>query len=164
MVVGVGTGWTVGDLSDSLRDRTAVPAHLFYLVVEGLVLGSDELVGNLSRDRVFSMRGKVLGGSRNVTPIPGEWTCPGCSRSGCWPTKSTCFRCGTARPNTPFSPGPVLSNSRPGRAPREQRHPRRVPAAGGCYTERRSPLLPLPPLLLRPPLLHTPHLRPPLVG
>ena len=143
MVVRCGSGWAVGDLSDSLHDRIAVPVHLFYLVVEGRVLGCDELVGNLGRDRVISMLGRVLGGSRNVTPILGVWTCPGCMRPGCWPTKSTCFRCGTARPNSPLLPKPVPSNFRPPRAPREQRHPGRVPgnAAGGCPTERRSPPL-----------------------
>ena len=70
-----------------LRDRTAVPVHLFYLVVEGRVLGCDEPVEHLGRDRFISVRGGVLGGSRNVAPIPGEWTCPGCLRSGCWPAK-----------------------------------------------------------------------------
>ena len=76
-----------------------------------------------------------------VSPIPGEWTCPGCMRSGCWPTKNTCFRCGTMRPNSPLPPGPVLSNSRPARAPREQRHPGRAPGVSpsGCPTERRTP-------------------------
>ena len=129
------------DLSDSLRGRTSVPVHLFYVVVEGRVLDGDELVRNLGRDRVVSMRGRVLGGSRNVSPIPGEWTCPGWVRSGCWPTKNTCFRCGTARPNSPLPPWPVLNNSRPARAPREQRHPGRVPgnSASGCPTERRTP-------------------------
>ena len=70
-------------------------ALLFYLVVEGRVIDDGELVASLGRDCVVSMRGRVLGGSRNVSPIPGEWTCPGCMRSGCWPTKNTCFRCGT---------------------------------------------------------------------
>ena len=50
-----------------------------------------------------------------------------------WPTKSTCFRCGTARPNSPLPPGPVPSNSRPARAPREQRHPGRVPGKYGRW-------------------------------
>ena len=35
MVVLCGSGRTFGDLSDSLHDRTVVPVHLFYLVVEG---------------------------------------------------------------------------------------------------------------------------------
>ena len=34
---------------------------------------------------------------------------------------------GTARPNSPLHPGPVLINSRIARAPRGQRHPGRVP-------------------------------------
>ena len=105
------------------------------------MLGCDELVGNFGRDRVISMRGRVLGGSRTVSPIPGEWICPCCLRPGCWPTKSTFFRCGTARPNSSLPPGPVPNVSRFARAPREQRHPGRVPgsATGGCPTERRSP-------------------------
>ena len=141
IVVRCGSGWTALDLSASLRGRTSVPVHLFYLVVEGRVVGDDELVSSLGRDCVVSMRGRVLGGSRNVSPIPGEWTCPGCMRSGCWPTKNTCFRCGTMRPNSPLPPGPVLPNSRPARAPREQRHPGRAPGVSpsGCPTERRTP-------------------------
>ena len=44
-------------------------------------------------------------------------------------------------PLSPLPPGPVLFNSRPARAPREQRHPGRVPrnSASGCPTERRTP-------------------------
>ena len=103
MVVRCGSGWTALDLSASLRCRTSVPVHLFYLVVEGRVIDDDELVSSLGRDCVVSMRGRVLGGSRNVSPIPGEWTCPGGMRSGCWPTKNTCFRCGTMRPTSPLS-------------------------------------------------------------
>ena len=38
MVVHCGSGWTARDLSDSLRVRTSVPVHLFYLVVEGRVM------------------------------------------------------------------------------------------------------------------------------
>ena len=137
MVVRCGSGWTARDLSASLRCRTSVPVHLFYLVVEERVIEDDELVTSL----VVSMRGRVLGGSRNVSPIPGEWTCPGCLRPGCWPTKNTCFRRGTVRPNSPLPPGPVLYNSRPARTPREQRHPGGVPgnSASGCPTGRRTP-------------------------
>ena len=104
VVVQCGSGWTARDLSDSLRCRTSVPVHLFYLVVEGRVIDDDddELVRIFVGDRVVSMRGRVLGGSRYYSPIPGEWSCPGCMRSGCWPTKSTCFRCGTARPKSPL--------------------------------------------------------------
>ena len=81
MVVRCGSGWTARDLSASLRRRTSVPVHLLYLVVEGRVIDADVLVTSLGRDCVVSMRGRVLGGSRNVSPIPGEWTCPGCMRS-----------------------------------------------------------------------------------
>ena len=105
------------------------------------MIDDDELVASSGRDCVVSMRGRVLGGSCNVSPIPGEWTCPGCMRSGCWPTKNTCFRCGTVRPTSPLPSGLVLPNSRPARAPREQRHPGRVPgnSPSGCPTERRTP-------------------------
>ena len=86
IVVRCGSGWTARDVSASLRCRTSVPVHLFYLVVEGRVIDDDELVTSLGRGCVVSMRGRVLGGSRDVSPILGEWTCPGCMRSGCWPT------------------------------------------------------------------------------
>ena len=113
MVVQCGSGWTARDLAASLWCRTSVPVRLFYLVVEERVIDDDGLVRSLGRDCVVSMRGRVLGGSRNVSPNLGEWTCPGCICSGCWPTKNTCFRCGTVRPIFPLPPGPVLDNSRP---------------------------------------------------
>ena len=69
MVVRRESGWTARDVSDSLRVRTTVPVHLFFLVVEARVLDCDELVRNLGRDRVSSMRGRVLGGSLNVSPF-----------------------------------------------------------------------------------------------
>ena len=141
MVAQCGSGWTARDLSASLRCRTSVPVHLFYLVLEERMIDDDELVRSLGRDRVVSMRGRVLGGSRNFSPIPGEWTCPGCMRSGCWPTRTRAFVVGRRVPIPLCPPWPVLNNSRTARAPREQRHPGRVPgnSASGCPTERRTP-------------------------
>ena len=96
----------------------------FVLVVDGRVLRQDH-------DRVISMRKRVLGGSRNVTPSPGEWTCPCCLRPGCWPTKNTCFRCGTARasallPLVPF-PRPVPKCDRFGNSSIQGDHMSRLP-------------------------------------
>ena len=54
------SGWTARDLSDSLRVRTAVLVHLFYLVVEGRVLGCDELVRNLARIELSPCEGEFL--------------------------------------------------------------------------------------------------------
>ena len=73
MVVRCGAGSTARDLSDSLRVRTSVPVHLFFLVVEGRVIDGDELVRSLGRDCVVSMRGRVLGGSRNVSRMDLSW-------------------------------------------------------------------------------------------
>ena len=70
-VVRCGAGWTARDLSDSLRVRTSVPVHLFFLVVEGRVIDGDELVRSLGRDCV--VRGRVLGGSRNVSRMDLSW-------------------------------------------------------------------------------------------
>ena len=41
-----------------------------------------ETLNDLGRDQATSMRG-------HVAPVPGEWTCLGCLRPGCWPTKNT---------------------------------------------------------------------------
>ena len=89
LVVRCGVDWI-----HDLPVRTSVPSNLFSLVVDGRVLQHAENLNDLGRDQVISMRGRFFGGSRNVTPILGEWTSPGCFRPGCWPAKNTCFRCG----------------------------------------------------------------------
>ena len=138
MVVRCGAGSTARDLSDSLRVRTSVSVHLFFLVVEGRVIDGDELVRSLGRDCVVSMRGRVLGGSRNVSRMDLSWLFCG---QGAGRPRTRAFVVVRHVP-IPLCPlGPVLNNSRPARAPREQRHPGRVPgnAAGGSPTERRTP-------------------------
>ena len=93
MVVRCGSGWTVGDLSDSLHDLFAVSVPLFYLVVEERVLDCDELMGNLGRDRVISMLGRVLGGE-TLRPSPSLSAFSGAIIRTVWSSKMPL-------PNTP---------------------------------------------------------------
>ena len=71
------------------------------------------------------MHGRLRGGSA----IPGAWVCNVCSASGCWPTKSRCFRCGHARDSritagaSGSSPPAGREKAHPGRAPRAKAAP-----------------------------------------
>ena len=99
------------------------------------------------------MQCRLHGGSSSV---PGDWLRSRCHISGCWPTKSRCFRCGAPRKSAPQDAGPCL--------PRRESHPRQAAEAQTCsgesyvsevsfcsLEERWSPLLvPLLPLLRRP--------------
>ena len=65
------------------------------------------------------MHGRLRGGSA----IPGAWVRNVCNASGCWPTKSCCFRCGHAR-DSRITSG-ASGSSLP--AGREKAHPVRTP-------------------------------------
>ena len=71
------------------------------------------------------MHGRLRGGSA----IPGAWVCNVCNASGCWPTKSRCFRCGHARDSritagaSGSSPSAGREKAHPGRAPRAKAAP-----------------------------------------
>ena len=67
------------------------------------------------------MHGPLRGGSA----IPGAWVCNVCNASGCWPTKSRCFRCVHAK-DSRITAG--ASGSSP-LAGREKAHPGRAPRA-----------------------------------
>ena len=47
--------------------------------------------------------------------IPGEWTCGFCHTTKCWPVRTRCYRCGTARNGAPAHPIPSYPD--PGRPP-----------------------------------------------
>ena len=67
------------------------------------------------------MHGRLCGGSA----IPGAWVCNVCNASGCWPTKSRCFRCGRARDSC----NNASASGSPPSAGREKAYPGRAPRA-----------------------------------
>ena len=150
MVVRCGTGWTDGDLSHSLRDRTAVPVFFVLPKSGGACLAVTSWWKTWADIGLSPCEGDILVARGTLRPFRESGHVLDVCGQGAGRQKSTCFRCGTTRPNIPLPLRPVPSNFRPARAPCEQRHPGRVPgnAAGGCPTASSLPL--------RPPLLHLP--------
>ena len=62
----------------------------------GLVEGMEVVYQGRLRGGGYGGGGKGGGGS-NRPVIPGEWTCTTCWAPRCWPVKTTCYQCGTAR-------------------------------------------------------------------
>ena len=54
--------------------------------------------------------------------VPGEWYCNHCQRSGCWPARSHCFRCGLTRSDVGFGKG-GKAKGKGGTLPRETSYP-----------------------------------------
>ena len=114
-------GFTLLDLENCVSTSTAVPCSSFYLTYQGKVLTADQVLYLDSGSPVpVVMHGRLCGGSA----VPGAWVCNVCHASGCWPTKTRCFRCGHAR-NTLVAGAPALSPP----AGREAAHPGRAPRA-----------------------------------
>ena len=101
-----------------VSERKGVPLHVFYITLNGKCL-TVEALHDMARSSPIRlvMRGRLRGGSSSV---PGDWVCSRCHISGCWPTKSRCFRCGAPRNSAPQDAGPSLPR-------RESRHPSRAP-------------------------------------
>ena len=125
------------DVLHCVSERTGIPLHAFYLTLNGKCLTEDTLRSmDLSSPIPLVMCSRLLGGV--PTSVPGDWVCSRCHISGCWPTKSRCFRCGAPRDSASQDVGPSLprrENSHPGRAPKPKpapvnpsfREPRVVP-------------------------------------
>ena len=86
----------VSQLSDRISEKCGIPSSALYLVIGGKPLCNHEGLWayGISRDSLVHMYGRVLGGAPS---FPGQWTCGHCNMSGCWPTKTSCFRCGAPR-------------------------------------------------------------------
>ena len=110
----------------------------FLGLVEGLVANGKPLPGpfmphGLSRDDVVTMHARLAGGAPPPR-VPGEWFCQVFQREGCWPARSSCFRCGCSRKDSEAMNTPHVV------PPRERQFLGRAPAQGrngGCTTERR---------------------------
>ena len=84
------------------------PKQCFYLTNNGARLDSDGDLRSVGPGSRVLMTGRLGGRARPV--IPGEWKCAVCSAMGCWPTRKTCYRCGSQRSETALAqPGPCVN-------------------------------------------------------
>ena len=66
--------------------------------IQGLGLADGMEVVYHVRLRGGGYGGNGKGGTGGSRPaVPGEWTCTTCWATRCWPVKTTCYQCGTAR-------------------------------------------------------------------
>ena len=72
----------------------------FFWTVAGKVLDSARM-STLTWDVSVLVNFRLRGGMMRVPrDAPGQWTCEYCGMNRCWPTRSTCYRCGEARGHT----------------------------------------------------------------
>ena len=114
------------DLERCISEYTAVPRSSFFLTFQGKMISADQVKSmDFGGPIPVVMHGRLRGGSA----IPGAWVCNVCNASGCWPTKSRCFRCGHARDSritsgaSGSSPPAGREKAHPGRAPRAKAAP-----------------------------------------
>ena len=126
LVCSLNAGFTVDDLERCISEYTAVPHSSFLLTFQGKMISADQVKRMDFGGRIpVVMHGRLRGGSA----IPGAWVCNVCNASGCWPTKSRCFRCGHARDSritagaSGSSPFAGREKAHPGRAPRAKAAP-----------------------------------------
>ena len=71
-----------------------LPKGSFFLTLSGKVL-DDARVSGLARDVSVRVNFRLRGGMMRVPrDAPGQWSCEYCGMNHCWPTRSTCYRCG----------------------------------------------------------------------
>ena len=126
LVCSLPAGFTVDDLERCISEFSAVPRSSFFLTFQGKMISADQVKNmNFGGPIPVVMHGRLRGGSA----IPGAWVCNVCNASGCWPTKSRCFRCGHARDSritsgaSGSSPPAGREKAHPGRAPRAKAAP-----------------------------------------
>ena len=111
-----------------------IPRHLWYARANGKPLPDPSMPHGLLRDDIVTMHGRLAGGAPPPS-VPGEWFCQVCQRGGCWPVRTSCFRCGRPRKECEAVNTPHVV------PPRERQFPGRAPArvnTSGCPTERKA--------------------------
>ena len=123
----------VSTLLSMVEGLVHIPRHLWYARANGKPLPDLSMPHGLLRDDIVTMHGRLAGGA--LPPrVPGEWFCQVCQRGGCWPVRSSCFRCGRPRKECEAVNTPHVV------PPRERQFLGRAPAQAnnsGCPTERR---------------------------
>ena len=123
----------VSTLLSMVEGLVHIPRHLRYFRANGKPLLDFFMPHGLLRDEVVTMHGRLAGGAPPPR-VPGEWFCQVCHRGGCWPARSSCFRCGCPRKDSEAMSTPHVV------PPRERQFLGRAPAQtrnSGCPTERR---------------------------
>ena len=73
------------------------------------VMAHDDLRKVTPHCRVL-MRGRLVGGARTI--IPGEWSCAVCGAQDCWPTRRSCYKCGSLKTASPVQLGAFVNGYR----------------------------------------------------
>ena len=123
----------VSTLLSLVEGLVHIPRHLWYARANGKPLPDLSMPHGLLRDDIVTMHGRLAGGAPPPR-VPGEWFCQVCQRGGCWPVRTSCFRCGRPRKECEAVNTPHVV------PPRERQFLGRAPAQAnnsGCPTERR---------------------------
>ena len=90
-----------------VAEVSEVPAQHFYLTCGGKILKEHDNLWRVSVDCRVLMHGRLEGGVRTI--IPGEWSCTVCGAQGCWPTRKSCYKCGSMRTASPVQLGSFVN-------------------------------------------------------
>ena len=102
----VRASWGVQKLVEVVAEVSQVPAQHFYLTCGGKILKEHDNLWRVSVDCRVLMHGRLEGGVRTI--IPGEWSCTVCGAQGCWPTRRSCYKCGSMKTASPVQLGGVF--------------------------------------------------------
>ena len=91
---------SIEELCRCVSSKFAIPIDSFHLTLSSHML-EDARVNRLARDVSVRVNFRLRGGMMRVPrDAPGQWSCEYCGMNRCWPTRSTCYRCGEARGHT----------------------------------------------------------------
>ena len=105
--VRVRASWGVQKLVEVVAEVSEVPAQHFYLTCGGKTLKEHDNLRRVSVDCRVLMHGRLEGGVRTI--IPGEWSCTVCGAQGCWPTRRSCYKCGSMKTASPVQLGSFVN-------------------------------------------------------
>ena len=132
---------TSSSLVSTVSSLTGVPAHLFYLTVDGKYFshGSETMV-RLFPGQTVRMHGRLKGGAAPAGGFETEWFCVNCNRGGCWPTKQRCFRCNFPRAESDRMRGAPSSAPKGGKGKGQQQQQRETQFLGRAPLPGRNSL------------------------
>ena len=105
--VRVRASWGVQKLMEIVAEVSEVPPRHFYLTCDGKILKEHDNLRRISVDCRVLMHGRLGGGVRTI--IPGEWSCTVCGAQGCWPTRRSCYKCGSMKTASPVQLGSFIN-------------------------------------------------------
>ena len=105
-VSGYGRRGGVQKLIEIVAEVSEVPARNFFLTCDGKILKEHDNLRRVSINCRVLMHGRLEGGVRTI--IPGEWSCKVCGAQGCWPTRRSCYKCGSMKTASPVQLGSFI--------------------------------------------------------